>query len=518
LAVIKKSLTKSNSYFTNWTFSTINKRNKFGKTIINQFQMLRKIIYLLPIIFWSNGYTQISTQRVPISETYSYNGKFKLKSISFDDEFPNTKGESQVSYTQKYESLGVKKKFYKINRSFDLYDGYPFFAAISNDGKKIIYIKDKVYYDGKENQNVTYYINGELKKVFNTDEFINCDSDKEKCDMFYNNQYKVYERTTPTLKKYKKDITEKDKFLRHNFVFNNNDTIYVIDSRKKITLFDLNKGEILKTKIDFDSIYPTIKRIEAVKSNIDYYDYPYKYVIDIENSISKEKLSKSISKLSNLKFISIGDSTFHKYKLFRIDLTGYLDRNGTFEIEKLKLDENFNKEKIKDYLLNTKFKTDFIPRQVDKIYVDNFFGGYRSFNDSIAQQETLKEKERRVKEYKKRLTLSEIDGIFIPKNLYECMVELDKKLNFENKKQLREAKNSWEFNSHMGGLGMWIRNNWGINGGSRLLKYFYDRDFGNEMFGRDEISGLIIDHYIKWLKGNRKEWEKWERKNPIKNK
>ena len=475
--------------------------------------MIRPIIYLLSFVVCNIGYGQISSQRVPISETYSYNGKFKLKSISFDEEFPNTKGESHVSYTKKHESYKV---VYKVNRSFDLYDDYPFFVAISNDGKKIIYIKDQVYYNGKEHQNVTYYVDGELKKAFNTDEFINCDSDKEKCNMFYDNQYEVYERTASTLKKYKKDITEKDKFLRHNFVFNNNDTIYVIDSRKKITLFDLNQGEIIKSKINFDSIYPTIKRYKAPKSTIDYYNYPYKYVIDIENSISNEKLSKSISKLSKLKLISVGDSTFHKYKHFRIDLTGYLNRNGTFEIEKFKLDKIFDKEEIKYYLLNTKFKTDFIPRKVDKIYLDNFFGGFRDFNDSIAQLETLKEKERQIEAYKKRLTLSQIDGIFIPKNLNECMVELDKKLNYENKKQLREAKNSWEFNSHLGGLGMWIRNNWGINGGSRLLKYFYDRDFGNETFGREEISGLLIDQYIKWLNGNKNEWKKWERENPIK--
>ncbi|MFO7743753.1 MAG: DUF6794 domain-containing protein [Psychroflexus sp.] len=479
---------------------------------------MKKVIYFLLIIFWNNSHSQFSSGKVPISETYSYNGKFKLKSISFDDDFPNTKGESQVFYSRKYESLGVKKKFYRINRSFDLFDDYPFFTAISNDGKKIIYIKNKVYYDGKEHQNVTYYIDGELKKVFTTDEFINCDSENEKCDIFYDNKYQVYETRSPTLKKYKKGITDKDKFLRHNYVFNNNDTIYVIDSRKKITLFDLNKGEIINSKIDFDSIYPKIKRFESVESHIEYYKYPFKYIFNFENSATHEKLSETISGISNLKFVSSGDSTFHKYKLFRIDLTGYLDRNGKFEIEKFKADDVFDKEKIRNYILKTKFKTDFIPPEVDKIYVDNFYGGYRSFNDSIAQLETLKEKERRVEEYKKRLTLSEIDGIYIPKNLYECMTELDKILNHENKTQLREAKNGGEFNSHLGGLGMWIRNNWGINGGSRLLKYFYDRDFGNELLGKDKISGLIIDQYIEWLNGNNKEWRKWEKKNPIKNK
>ena len=68
----------------------------------------------------------------------------------------------------------------------------------------------------------------------------------------------------------------------------------------------------------------------------------------------------------------------------------------------------------------------------------------------------------------------------------------------------------------MGGLGMWIRNNWGINGGSRLSKYFNDRNIGKQMFGNDAISGLIISQYILWLKGDKTAWKKWEEENPIK--
>ncbi|HLS30859.1 MAG TPA: DUF6794 domain-containing protein, partial [Flavobacteriaceae bacterium] len=89
-------------------------------------------------------------------------------------------------------------------------------------------------------------------------------------------------------------------------------------------------------------------------------------------------------------------------------------------------------------------------------------------------------------------------------------------LNYENKKQLIEAEDSWEFNSHLGGLGMWIRNNWGINGGSRLLKYFNDRDIGKGFFGKDLISGIIIEQYILWLKGDKTAWQKWEKQNPKK--
>ena len=479
--------------------------------------MKKFYFYHVCLIFLSNNlFSQMSTEVVPISETYSSNGKYKLLSISYDDEFPNLKGESFVTYTQKYDSIGVRKKFYKINRSFDVYEGNPFFVAISNDGRKIIYLTNYLYEKGVENKNITYYIDGKLGKTFTTEEFINCDKDKEKCELFYDNQYQIYESQSATVKQYKKTVSEHDIFLSKSFAFNKNDTIYVVDGRKKVTLFDLDKGKVIDSKIDFDSIYPKIKNIEPFKSRISYYKYPYKYVVDIQDLKTKEKLSERIGKISGLKFISINDSTFHKYKLFRIELSGYLDRKGNFEIEKLETDPIFDRKQIEDYILNTKFKTDFIPREVDKIYISRFFGGYRNYDDKIAEQETIKEKERRKEEYKKRLTLEKIDDIYIPKNLYECLTELDRILNFENKKQLIESKDIWQFNSHMGGLGMWIRNNWGINGGSRLLKYFKDRNIGKKMFGNDEISGVIIEQYILWLRGNKSAWKKWEKQNPKK--
>ncbi|MDR7370958.1 DUF6794 domain-containing protein [Flavobacterium aquidurense] len=473
------------------------------------------LILLFPFFFFTNLYSQMSTEVVPISETYSSNGKFKLLSISYDDEFPNLKGESFVSYTQEYDSIGVRKKFYKINRSFDVYEGNSFFTAISNDGRKIIYITNYIYESGLENKNITYYVDGKLEKTYTTEEFINCDKNKEKCELFYDNQYQIIEGRSSTIKQYKNTASDIDIFLNKNFIFNKNDTIYVIDSRKKITLYDLDKGKIIGSKINFDSIYSKIKNIESIKSRVSYYKYPYKYVTDIQNSVNNEKLSASISKIANLKFISINDSTYRKYKLFRIALSGYMNRKGKFEIENLETDSIFDRKLIENYITTTTFKTEFIPQEVDKIYLKHFFGGYRSYDDKIAEQETFKEKERRTEEFKKRLTLEKINNIYIPKNLFECMTELDHILNFESKKQLIEAKDSWEFNSHMGGLGMWIRNNWGINGGSRLLKYFNDRNIGKEMFGNDAISGVVISQYIIWLKGDKSAWKKWERQNSI---
>ncbi|MEJ7559371.1 MAG: DUF6794 domain-containing protein [Pedobacter sp.] len=478
--------------------------------------MYTKFLILLFVAFTHQALSQNSTDRVPISETFSSNGKFWLESISYDSEFPNLKGESKVSYSYLNNGTEAGKNYYEINRSFDLYDGYPYFAALSNDGRKIIYIKDMVYSKGDEQKDVTYYVDGKLQKTYTTEEFINCDRSKEKCGMFYNNQNEMYTAVRYSYKQFRNKVTEDDKFLIKNYVFNKNDTIYLVDARKKVTIYDLDKDRFIGRNIDFDSVYPQIRGIEAVKSSISYYVYPYKWIIDIESVKSSEKLSETISKTSNLKFVHVNDEDFFKYKLYRISLSGYLNRDGKLEIENFEADKIFDKDKIETYLENTVFKTEFIPKEVNKIYVKNFYGGYRNFDDKIAEEETQKEKERAQEEAKKRLTLEKIGDVYIPKNLHECLTELDKIVDFEGKKQVLDPKDAWQLNSHMGGLGMWIRNNWGINGGSRLSKYFHDRNIGTGTSGNDEISGVIITQYIKWLKGDNKSWKEWEKEYPIK--
>lgn len=197
---------------------------------------MKKILFLITIIVCIALKSQYSTDKVPISSTNSSNANFNIKSISYDDSYPTLRGESIITSDHEYEKEGIRKICYMINRSFDLYDYSPLFLAISNDGRKIVYIKNEVSFKGEEHKNVTYYVDGKFVKAYDTGEFINCDRNKEKCDLFYNNTGKIidYRKSNFTVRVYKDDVDDKEKFLNKNFVFNRNDTIYVIDSRKKL--------------------------------------------------------------------------------------------------------------------------------------------------------------------------------------------------------------------------------------------------------------------------------------------
>lgn len=92
-------------------------------------------------------------------------------------------------------------------------------------------------------------------------------------------------------------------------------------------------------------------------------------------------------------------------------------------------------------------------------------------------------------------------GIYIPKDLEDCHSELDRMLHPKAKKYLagqltglskeEEYKYQQSF-GHMG-LGMWIRNNWGLWHGdkSRLYSYFKKRG----LFHPDDMSSIILASY-----------------------
>jgi len=61
-------------------------------------------------------------------------------------------------------------------------------------------------------------------------------------------------------------------------------------------------------------------------------------------------------------------------------------------------------------------------------------------------------------------------SIYIPANLEECFVELKKTLTPEQLTEFKNKKGNELADVHFG-LGMWIRNNWGLWQKSRLAKY-----------------------------------------------
>jgi hypothetical protein len=85
-------------------------------------------------------------------------------------------------------------------------------------------------------------------------------------------------------------------------------------------------------------------------------------------------------------------------------------------------------------------------------------------------------------------------GQYIPRDLDDALSEVDRIMGDKGRAQILQATEDDMIWYHMG-LGMWIRNNWGLWGGLRLAKYF--NQLG--IYHPDDMSGIILDSYWRKL-------------------
>lgn len=90
---------------------------------------------------------------------------------------------------------------------------------------------------------------------------------------------------------------------------------------------------------------------------------------------------------------------------------------------------------------------------------------------------------------------SEIDGVYIPKNLDDAIAELDNDFPDSLKTEIRKmTEDDFTARYHMG-TGIWMRNNWNLWAGSRLSRYFNKL----KIYHPDDMSGIILDSFHRTL-------------------
>jgi hypothetical protein len=96
------------------------------------------------------------------------------------------------------------------------------------------------------------------------------------------------------------------------------------------------------------------------------------------------------------------------------------------------------------------------------------------------------------------LVADSIDGIYIPRNLRESFTQLDRLLPDTVKQRLRHPDPRYGLGDFHMGLGLWMRNNWQLWGGSRLQQYLQALGVKHP----DNMSGVILTTYSEYLNGN----------------
>ncbi len=465
-----------------------------------------KLLYLTLFIVVFNTFAsgQSFSSAVAISTIYSQNEEFYLKSIPFDNESPSLRGKTSV-----YRK-GNETPLYVLERGFDFSNEN--YLTLSNNGEVIFYV---ISWGAKEDtdglKSISIYKNGELTKSFTEPEITGCDYRKERCELIYSNSEDVLDdeksgwKAGKFNKVFKEGVGEKEKFLFDFPLFNFDNIVYLIDSKKKVHKFDLKEGSYLGAD-SFEEVFSQIKdKGRLNKLELQRFDagiYP-----EFPNLLNGKSSHESLAALLDMKTASNYGKDLDDYKIYRFKIEGFVSQNGTFELENIEIDEDLPKEKVLEFFNSNKFLVKNVPSVFPKWYFTEYFY-FRNKDEKIARREKQQEIIKQREDLKKRLVAEKINDIYIPKDLSECFTELDKLLPEISRKELLATKKEELIGEYHMGLGMWIRNNWGLWGGSRLQKYFTDKKINHP----DDMSSVILEYYYDWLHGKTETWKDWENK------
>ena len=356
---------------------------------------------------------------------------------------------------------------------------------ISNDGRTILHLLNYDYSPQEEPRHThsfSLYVDGAVKVQQNLKELIGCNNDSVNCRLYF------------TLKDFFiPNATSRDTLISDRPVFAINDTVFVYTASRTLLRIHLSTGKIETLPFSYHSEsqlrqIPPRQRIETS------FKCPSNYVSDGEELIA-----------SKLRMTPQGDVTHGAYKYYHLSMLLRIDRDGHATIVKLDNRDSLPEAKIRKVIKNTRFDVSDFPEGIDFWYQE-LFGAMHKRNKLIAKHEGKIEWQNRRAWYERRIVADTIDGVYIPRNIEDCFSQLDSILAFKNRRGIIAQPNRESMSKYHFGLGMWLRNNWGLWSGSRLERYFYARG----VYHPDNMSGVILEYYYDYLHGVDSNWRAFD--------
>ena len=356
---------------------------------------------------------------------------------------------------------------------------------ISNDGRTILHLLNYDYSPQEEPRHThsfSLYVDGAVKVQQNLKELIGCNNDSVNCRLYF------------TLKDFFiPNATSRDTLISDRPVFAINDTVFVYTASRTLLRIHLSTGEIETLPFSYHSEsqlrqIPPRQRIETS------FKCPSNYVSDGEELLA-----------SKLHMVPQGDVIYGAYKYYHLSMLLRIDRDGHATIVKLDNRDSLPDARIRKVIKNTRFDVGDFPEGIDFWYQE-LFGAMHKRNKLIAKHEGKIEWQNRRARYERRIVADTIDGVYIPRNIEDCFSQLDSILAFKNRRGIIAQPNRESMSKYHFGLGMWLRNNWGLWSGSRLERYFYARG----VYHPDNMSGAILEYYYDYLHGVDSAWRAFD--------
>lgn len=454
---------------------------------------------------------QFSAPSASIVTVHSQNGRFRLKSVPYDNAEPSLRGKTFVYRT------GVAAPLYVVARGFDLVVAEQNNLLLSDDGEVIFYAVPWGADEEREGlKSVNFYRRGQLLRSYTETEINGCDKRAERCSLLYSNYEAVVDKKrsnwgTPRYRKAFKDgVGDRERFLSDFPIFTDGEAVYLTDSKRRLHVFDFKTGELLRSE-SFDEAFEGIKgKARPARTEVESFESPGLEVFPrLRNGRDTYTALAQHIGMASADLLEEKDA---QYKLYTFTVSVLISRDGSAEVEAIEADEGLPKERIVEFFRASRFDTSWMPKPSDRWHIGEEYFSFRKKDAGLARREKQEELAERRRALEKNLAAESIEGVYIPKDLGEALAEMDKLLSEIDKKEMRELRSRDEMIRHHLGLGTWMRNNWRLWGGSRLQKYFSDRGVTHP----EGMSSVILYHYHDWLHGRRETWKDWERTHAVK--
>jgi hypothetical protein len=303
---------------------------------------------------------------------------------------------------------------------------------------------------------------------------------------------------------FKDGVDEKEKFLSDFPIFAADDIVYLTDSKKNVHLFDLRNGGQHRS-VPFDNVFYEIKA-KARLNRTELTRHEAHTYLSFPTLKDRRDTYKALASYIGMRPADLTSSEDEQYKLYTFTITLGISRDGTVDVESIDADPALPKDRILEFFKTNRFDISEVPSAFDKWYLTKEYFSFRNADDKIARQEKLQQLEEQRAEREIRMTAEKVDGVYIPRDLGDCFVELDKLLSEIDRNEMRALPKRDDMIQYHLGLGMWMRNNWGLWGGSRLYKYFHDKGLTDP----EDMSSIVMFYYHDWLTDKKNSWKEWE--------
>ena len=283
---------------------------------------------------------------------------------------------------------------------------------------------------------------------------------------------------------YMNNIDSLDIFADKFPTFQLNDTIFIFNERRE--LFFINVRENKTGKIDYEKNYDYY----LSKAKPIFTDKVSKEVVDgFNNFPDKGIIADKIAKYLNLQYDDEEDNSFHYYD---VRLEGLLYKDGSFEFVKSYYVKKLPDTNIIQIIKEHKFSSDLVPYFTDRWFFSKSFS-FRNPNDSLAILELKYYELQKELEYKENAYKDTLDGVYIPKDLYEAMEILDATVSDARKEKFRNFVDTNYFANYYDRPQ--LRINWPLKNNSRIAHYL-------DSFGLSHFEAqyhFILNSFTKYL-------------------